>query len=79
MKIERVSGRSSIDVKRLHIPYRVEADCPTCGKTHLWDGGNSYLSFPVLGKPIELHFYCYVCDLEWKRNVKFDISLEAVS
>jgi len=67
-----------ISVKRLYLPFRVEDDCPECGKRCVHDLNSDYLSYPVLGEPIHLSFYCedgHEVE-EWTQTVVLNVTLE---
>lgn len=40
--------------KRTYVPFTITAKCPTCGVTMTRDLDDDYLSYPILGKPIEV-------------------------
>jgi len=62
MKIEgKVTGE--VDYKRFYLPgLKITAQCPVCKKDLLFDGDHDYISYPKLGSPSVVYFYCEACD-----------------
>jgi hypothetical protein len=82
MKIVSLAPGASfeIDVKRLHLPFRVEDNCPVCGRVCVYDLRRDYLSYPVVGDDVSLGFYCedgHEVE-EWTQQVRLWVSLELV-
>ena len=83
VSVERVAGRKfEIDVKRLSLPFRVTATCPSCGRETVSDlAGQDHLSYPSLGVPEELCFCCPDgegydgCGHDWTEKLVLDVTL----
>lgn len=67
-----------VDVKRFHVPYTIESNCPRCGAICKINLTHDYLPYPTVGKSEKIYFYCSVdeCYTEWQENVKLTITLE---
>jgi len=80
MKIKRIKTKNTfeIDVKRFYIPFLITEDCPSCGRNNEVDFTTNYLSYPTVSEPIKVNFYCYVCEHEWSKQVKLEITLKEV-
>ncbi|MFA5946845.1 MAG: hypothetical protein WC813_02360 [Patescibacteria group bacterium] len=80
-------GGFEINDKRFKIPVHVTSTCPHCGKSVKKKldetDGESYLSFPKIGVPIDLNFWHYfegnkhaeADDHEWTVRVILDFTL----
>jgi hypothetical protein len=76
--IEGTQENIEIDVKRFYVPgVTVCSECYNCGKPKEVNLGADYLSFPVTGKPIPVHFYCGedACNSVWEVDVILDLKL----
>ena len=83
-RIEGSVKGEKIDVKRFYLPgIVVHSECPVCN-SHKWMQLDvAYLSYPVVGSPEAIHFYCEsemegpkkYCDAEWTVEVILDISV----
>lgn len=68
-----------IEVKRFYLPFTIHSCCPACGLADECDlQAEQYLSYPAIGTPESVGFYCSECDHEWEVNVKLGITLELV-
>lgn len=78
-----IAGKASgpTDTKRFYLPgVTIESLCPTCNEMQGVDFGSDYLSYPYIGKPFDLDFYCYECDNaglggEWSVRCILDVTL----
>jgi len=78
MKIERTSIIDGVEAKRLNVPFKVTSDCPTCGEPCVKDlSHHDHLSYPSIGTPMDLNFYCDECEGEWSKNIILDFTLKA--
>ena len=81
MKIEKLlveadeNSRFDLNVKRLHLPFKITQDCPKCGVPCVRNLSSQFSVSVVLGVPTNLHGYCTECDHEWKMLVKVEINL----
>jgi len=67
----------SIDVKRFYVPgVVVTADCPACNKTYTQDLSTDYLSYPVIGAPEDVTFWCDNCNADWTDKIVLKLSVE---
>ena len=67
-----------LDVKRLHLPYTLHADCPKCGAMWSLDlATDGHLGYPTVGVPFLVPFYCPICDTSWGEKVTLGITLTA--
>jgi hypothetical protein len=62
-----------IEVKRLYIPIPY-ATCKCGNKV----GFDDYVSYPVVGEPMEIYFYCGEYGAEWKEPYRVNMSVEKV-
>lgn len=77
LTLERLLEPVVMDCKRLHLPFRLVEACPACGQEAILDlSAESYLSYPVPGKPITKGFYCDECGEEWDYTFVMDVTLE---
>lgn len=66
-----------IDVKRFYIPFTLQANCPKCERLLESDlSHHRYLSYPLIGEPIEETLYCGECDEEVFVELVLDLSLK---
>ena len=77
MKIIKNKGYKlfEIEVKRFYIPFSVETNCPRCNTVQTQNLEVDYLSYPTVGNPIDLDFYCGACEHEFSEKVKLEINL----
>ena len=76
MKITRTDEAFPLDVKRLHLPVKVEMDCPHCGEPWECDlNEDRYMGFPTLGVPEDLYGYCNKCEREFTVMVVLEVTL----
>ena len=69
--IKKRTGRGRIDEKRFSA-VAVAADCPKCGGITELD----YLSYPRVGEPFEVAFYCCDCGHEWNDKAILTVQIE---
>lgn len=79
--MNRIIGTPSkgeeLEIKRFYIPGAViESECPKCNSPIEVDLGDEYLSYPVMGQPEEVSFYCDDCDHYWIVNVILELSIK---
>jgi len=71
-----------IEVKRLHLPYIIKFNCPTCNQNLTVDLDMDYLSYPTVGIPNVTGAYCDTCDeyveVDIKLNLDLEVDLETV-
>jgi len=77
MKIEKLleDGGFDLNVKRLHLPFKITQDCPKCGVPCVRNFFTHFSASVVLGMPVNLYGYCTECEHEWKMLVKVEINL----
>lgn len=76
MKIERKDSQSKRELdKRFYVPFVVQDDCEECGTVAKVDLEEQYLSYPVIGQPENIYFYCRNCEHEWQGRVVLDVTL----
>lgn len=68
--------RGSLEVKRLYLDAKHKTKCPSCGKDHLHDFSEDYLSYPYIGEYEDVTTVCLHCGHEWEFKVKLTINLE---
>lgn len=75
----RITGKPEpqrLDVKRLYVTGLVLSDdCPECGKPVVIDLDNDHISYPSIGRPTPVYFYC-PCDTEWERMLLLELSMK---
>jgi hypothetical protein len=65
-----------LEIKRFYVTgLALSDDCPNCGKAVKIDLEEDYISYPSIGRPTPVHFYC-PCDTEWERNVIVNLTLK---
>ena len=53
----------TIDVKRFYLDgVIITCDCDKCGSILERDFGSDYLSYPTVGEPEDIEFWCEDCD-----------------
>lgn len=84
-KIIGTCNGAEIDVKRFYVPgVQIESQCPKCESTRTRNLADFYLSFPVVGKPSDFHFYCEesntgeFCNTEWDVKIILDMNVRIV-
>ena len=79
MKIEPLVP-TSIECKRLYLPFKITLTCPECGQNTERDlSRQDYLSYPKVGVPMDYPCYCIYCDHEWTEKVQLTIGLSVVA
>ncbi len=73
-----------IEVKRFYIPFTIHSNCPRCDRPHSVDLEDQYLSYPVVGEPVEVYFGCEEGDCyddgpEWEVKVIVSLDLGLVN
>jgi hypothetical protein len=83
LKITGTSDDWDMWVRRLHHPFTLTSECPTCGHVEEQFGGDFYLSYPVCGVPIEIEFSHEFKDADgewidhtWKESVVIGLVME---
>lgn len=68
MTTEMIKIRGGFELtKHTYLPGLVlKEDCPICGRLVTHDYECNYLSFPIVGESVQIHFNCFECDHEWK-------------
>jgi hypothetical protein len=79
MKIESLPP-TSIECKRLYLPFKIILTCPKCGQdTEIDLSRQHYLSYPEVGVPMDYDCYCIYCDHEWTEKIQLTIGLSVVA
>lgn len=77
MKIKRHKyDKSTIEVKRLYLPFALIEDCPHCGEEVEKDLEDQYLSYPVLNGKETIYFYCEGCNEDFQRCIILDVTIK---
>jgi len=76
VKIKRKKSTSKRELdKRFYAPFVVQDKCEECGTVAKVDLEDQYLSYPIIGEPNELYFYCRKCEHDWRRRVVLDVTI----
>lgn len=77
MLITRTNNKPfEIEVKRFYFPYIITSCCSKCGDEFEFDGNSDYISYPVVGQPEKIYFYCDDCSHEWSEEIVLDINVK---
>ena len=58
-KVKPQDQHLQLEKRCYYVPgYQIEDSCIKCGAVNIWDGNESYLSYPILGEPEKLYFFC---------------------
>lgn len=76
MEITSTGSGGELDIKRLYLPFEIKTECPKCKTETVRDLEQEYLSYPSIGKPEDVHFYCDECDHEWGEKIILEISIK---
>ena len=78
MKLEKTVHNYTIQVKRLHLPYRIDAKCPKCGEPYpnwITDFEHQcYFNYPKINEWEEHTLYCPECEHEQPIKLKINVS-----
>ena len=66
---EKLKGHSSIEVKRLHLPFTYTKRCQ-CENMLTLDLEQDYLSYPNINTPKQIIMYCQECDSEYEIDLQ---------
>jgi len=77
IKISGSAKGTQLDVKRLYLPFKIEADCPVCGTGSGADMNTDYLSYPTVGSEESVSMFCVKCDEFFSVKVVLGLTLEA--
>ena len=65
-----------ICIKQFNLPVTITDNCPKCGTEVTRDfQGDNYISYPTIGEPEPIFFYCEPCRAEWKRHIVIQFSV----
>lgn len=68
-----------LEVKRLYLKgYTIERPCPHCKYLCAWDGDSEYVSYPKLGSPESVGFYCDTCDHDFEAKIVVNLTVTEV-
>jgi C4-type Zn-finger protein len=56
--------------KRCHSGILFNEECPVCGTECVWDGSDTYLSYPRVGSIESVSLFCHKCDEYWNMRIK---------
>lgn len=83
-KVTKNAGKFSETLdKRFYAPYTVHSHCPHCGSRETTNLEDHYLSYPVIGEPCKVYFYCDAktaddggeCGWDWSVLVKVGVTI----
>lgn len=64
-----------INVKRFYLPVSFDVKC-MCGKISNINLEQDYISYPVVGEPEKIYWYCNGCDTEHDFNINLKIAID---
>jgi len=65
-----------IAVKRFNLPVTAVDNCPKCAAEVTREfQGDDYISYPAIGVPERIYFYCEPCAVEWERHIVIQFSV----
>ena len=76
VKIHLTDEPFEINVKRFYFPCEIKSQCPECGAHASRDFSNNYLSYPTVGKPENVYFWCD-CGHEWEPQIILRLTVES--
>jgi hypothetical protein len=84
MKITRAPEGVRFGDKRFYPPFTVTDECPGCRIEVEGCGAGRYLSYPAIGVPIDVNFWCGMCEdaeeeCEWTKQIVINISATEVT
>lgn len=76
MIAELCDGHGTEMKKRTYLPYFFRTNCKSCGKELRTDyTGDEYLSYPVSGEVVKIHFYCPKCQEDQYEEALFEVKV----
>ena len=75
MKILKNVGVGTELSKRFNLDAKIEKKC-SCGHIMVYDLNRNYLSYPSVGIPENIYFYCDECNTDHKFPVKVTIRID---
>jgi hypothetical protein len=65
--------------KRTYLPgIEIHDRCKKCKTIKIWNGNESYVSYPVLGEPTTVYMYCNECNNEWQIKIILTFNIKIV-
>jgi hypothetical protein len=74
-RIEGNAKGTELDKRTYLYGVKVFSECSKCKTEFEYDLGFDYLSYPVVGEPSRVHFYCEDCDEYWDIAVVLEVNL----
>ena len=71
-------GKGAELAKRFHLNNVVINKVCNCGEILEYDLGRDYLSYPTVGYPENIYFYCNECGAEYEDSVSVEVQINLV-